>query len=115
MITKNIKIKDNQLRNLENITLPPNLKYKIPHSGLTSNSLDTHITSNGNLGHAFSIYIFPQNNIAYYRISFYTFSTLRYLSINVYKNKTAYKATLSNIDEYHKTSDAINHIGWIKE
>ena len=99
---------------VKRVELPKELRYKL--SILRGyDRIDTWVTRNGNLGHSFSIYIFGKSNIAKYRISFYTFSKLRYLSINLYKNIRAKEATYSNILNYHKTQNAINHVGWKKE
>lgn len=99
---------------LERVELPKQLRYKI--SVIRSyDKLNTWMTRDGNLGHSFSIYIFGKSNLAKYRISFYTFSKLKYLTINIYKNISAKEATYKNILDYHQTQSAINHVGWKKE
>lgn len=97
------------------IIIPSSLKYKIITKKGNTNFFITSITPNGNFSDAFSIYIFDYKNIAQYRLGFYTFSQIKYLLINIYRNQNVTEATLDNISNYHNSSNGKNHIGWIKE
>ena len=99
---------------IERVELPKKLRYRISVER-SFDRLNTWVTRDGNLGHSFSIYLFGKSNLAKYRISFYTFSKLKYLSVNIYKNISAKEAIYENILQYHQTQNAINHIGWKKE
>lgn len=97
------------------IPLPSSLNYKIITKKGDTNFFITTITPNGNFSDAFSIYIFDYENIAQYRLGFYTFSQIKYLLINTYRNQNVIDANLENISTYHDSSNGKNHIGWIKE
>ncbi|MGL4968797.1 MAG: type II secretion system protein [Fusobacteriaceae bacterium] len=93
------------------IELPKKLRYRIPGWGGQGNML-TQINPNGNLGNAFTLYIFGKSDRAKYRLGFYPFLQLKYLKINLYRNIGASEAVLGNIDKYHETSGAKNLVGW---
>lgn len=100
---------------LETLYLPQKLRYKIARDDIKSDLISTNMNYNGNLSHAFSIYIFGTSDIAKYRIAFYTFSQLKYLIINIYKNIDAKDADYKKIYEYNISNNGKNHIGWKKE
>ncbi|MGL4534439.1 MAG: hypothetical protein ACRCUA_05235 [Fusobacteriaceae bacterium] len=100
---------------LETLKLPKNIRYKIPREDAKSELLSTNMNYTGNMSHAFSIYIFGKSDVAKYRITFYTFSQLKYLSINLYKNIDAKEADYKNIYDYNISNNAKNHLGWKKE
>lgn len=97
------------------IPLPKSLNYKIITKKGDTNSFVTTMTPNGNFSDAFSIYIFDYKDLAQYRLGFYTFSQIKYLLINIYRNQNVADATIQNISNYHNSSNGKNHIGWIKE
>ncbi|MGL4402539.1 MAG: hypothetical protein ACRCTS_02255, partial [Fusobacteriaceae bacterium] len=92
----------------DRIELPKNLRYKIPGMG----NILTKINPNGNIGNAFTLYIFGKSERAKYRLGFYPFLQLKYLKINLYRNVGASGAVWGNIDKYHETSGAKNLQGW---
>ena len=110
-----ITLSDSFNNYVEKTELPKKLKYQIITNEHNSNYFVTKITANGNLSDAFTIYIFDYNDLAQYRIAFYTFLQIKYLLINIYKNQTVTEATFSNLLNYHSTADSQNHVGWIKE
>ncbi|MGL6101449.1 MAG: prepilin-type N-terminal cleavage/methylation domain-containing protein [Fusobacteriaceae bacterium] len=92
----------------ERWSLPKKLRYRIPgKSGIV-----TKINPNGNLSNAFTLYIFGKSDRAQYRLGFYTFLQLRYLKINLYRNRDANGAIWGSIDRYHESSESKNLQGW---
>ncbi|MGL5122635.1 MAG: hypothetical protein ACRC6K_00495 [Fusobacteriaceae bacterium] len=100
---------------LEKIFLPNLLEYRILHKNVYSGTLKTSILPSGNLSHSFTLYLFNSKSLAKYRISFYTFSQFKFLTINLYKNISAGDIFLNNLTDYHATTKSKNLIGWKKE
>lgn len=102
------------LKILERIELPEKLRYKLSLSesqlGVTAD-----ITIDGNMSRAFTLYIFGRSSTARSRIAFYTFSQLKYLTVNLYRNISAKDATYENLINYHGTSASQNLIGWERQ
>lgn len=114
-LEKSLSIKNFSGKKIFDTNLPDDLKYKIINKNYTPSYFSTNITPNGNLGDAFTIYIFNYEDIPIYRIGFYTFSQIKFLAINVYKNYSVKNANYSNIYTYHYSTESQNHVGWIKE
>lgn len=114
-ISKKIFIYDNSFTEVISADLPKTINYKIINKEHTPFLHITNITPQGNLGSAFTIYLFDYSNVAQYRIAFYTFSQIKYLTLNIYKNQSVDNATFDNIYIYHYTDDSQNHTGWVKE
>lgn len=112
---KKILISDKLSNLLEEIELPKGIEYRIISKDKSTYYHKTNMTKTGNLGSSFTIYIFNSNELAKYRIAFYSFSTMKYLFINVYSNRSANEAIFKSIKEYHETEKSQNHIGWLKE
>lgn len=114
-IAKDLYIYDISFNLISSFHLPNDLKYQIINKEQKPFNYITTINSTGNLSDAFTIYVFDYNDLARYRIAFYTFSQIKYLVVNIYKNHSADTAIFSNIYNYHFTADGENHVGWTKE
>lgn len=114
-ITKDLYIYDLSSNLLTSYRLPKDLKYYIINKEQKPFNYIVTINPTGNLSDAFTIYLFDYEDLARYRIAFYTFSQIKYLAVNIYENHSVEDATFSNIYKYHFTTDGQNHIGWIKE
>lgn len=99
---------------LEIIQLPEKLNYVTIFDKTVQKEHLAKITRYGNITPSFSIYIFGYNNIARYRISFYGFDIIKYMKINIYKNKNDKNATYVNIHNFHKKWDG-NSLSWVEE
>ncbi|MGL4393435.1 MAG: pilus assembly FimT family protein [Fusobacteriaceae bacterium] len=114
ILDKKILIKDTKTFSAE-IKIPAEPFYKIISTDVSTSKLTTTIYQTGNLSKAFSLYIFNSKKIAKYRISFYIFSQLKFLSINLYKNLSDGQATYDNIENYHKVLNVTGNNKWTKE
>lgn len=104
LVTKKIFIIDDFFKNEREFSLPKNLIY---YSTLNSNSyiLNLNFTKNGNISQSFSIYIFDRKRNARYKISFYGFDRSKFLKINNYKHIGKNNINLSEISNYHITTN----------
>lgn len=112
---KRLVVEDSILgKTLERVELPEKLRYKL---SLSESQLGvmTDITFNGNMSRAFTLYIFGRDRAARSRIAFYTFSQLKYLTVNLYKNISVKDVTYENLINYHETSASQNLIGWERQ
>lgn len=103
-VTKKIFIVDDFFKNEREFSLPKNLIY---YSTLNSSSyiLNLNFTKNGNISQSFSIYIFDRKKNARYKISFYGFDRSKFLKINNYKHIGKNNINLSEIFNYHITTN----------
>lgn len=99
---------------IEVVQLPENLNYATIFDKKVQTEHLAKITRYGNITPSFSIYIFGYNDIAKYRISFYGFDIIKYMKINIYKNKNDKNATYVNIHNFHKKWDG-NSLSWVEE
>jgi hypothetical protein len=113
-LSSEITVKDST-KIVEIIKLPKEIDYYIPHIDVVRGTLTTTFTDNGNLSHAFTIYLLKKGGIASYRIGFYTFSQLKFLILNIYKNLNSDKPFLDTIESYHNSSESQNLVNWQKE
>lgn len=104
LVTKKIFIIDDSFKNEREFLLPKNLIY---YSTLSSGSyiLNLNFTKNGNISQSFSIYIFDRKRNAKYKISFYGFDRSKFLKINNYKHIGKNNISLSEISNYHMTTN----------
>lgn len=104
LVTKKIFIVDDFFKNEREFSLPKNLIY---YSTLNSSSyiLNLNFTKNGNISQSFSIYIFDRKKNARYKISFYGFDRSKFLKINNYKHIGKNNINLSEIFNYHITTN----------
>lgn len=104
LVTKKIFIFDDSFKNEREFLLPKNLIY---YSTLSSGSyiLNLNFTKNGNISQSFSIYIFDRKRNAKYKISFYGFDRSKFLKINNYKHIGKNNINLSEISNYHMTTN----------
>lgn len=104
LVTKKIFIVDDFFKNEREFSLPKNLIY---YSTLNSSSyiLNLNFTKNGNISQSFSIYIFDRKKNARYKISFYGFDRSKFLKINNYKYIGKNNINLSEIFNYHITTN----------
>lgn len=101
-LTKEITVYKYSVVPIEIINLPKNLKYATIFDGDKVDIFTGNITKNGNITPSFSVYIFDYDDIAQYRISFYGFDILKYMKINIYRNRGDKTSTYSNILTFHK-------------
>lgn len=87
---------------IERRYLPKNLNYVTIFDSDVVDFFTGKITKNGNITPSFSIYIFDYDDIAQYRISFYGFEILKYMKINIYKNKGDKTPKYKDILKFHK-------------
>lgn len=99
---------------VEEYELPEKLKYATPYDNKCKEDIDVYATLNGNLSHAFSVYIFDYSGLAKYRVAFYTFNQNKLIKINLYKNINAGKIRYEDILQYHKSEEKVG-AGWKRE
>ena len=112
---KSIKVFGSDNKLLENIELPELVKYATVYGEAVLDKIDSKITINGNITPIHSIYIFGREDVAKYRISLYGFNILKYLRINIYKNKNDSSPKYNNILHFHKSFNAKSNKLWEKE
>lgn len=88
---------------IEKLLLPKRLNYVTIFDKDPVKIFTGKITKNGNITPSFSIYIFDYNNIAQYRISLYGFDIIKYMRINIYKNKRDKTPKYDNILKFHNS------------
>lgn len=101
-IAKEVTVYEYSVVPIEVIKLPKKLRYVTIFNKNTVDVFEGEITKNGNITPSFSIYIFDYGKIAQYRISLYSFDIVRYLRINVYRNKGDTTAHYDRILSFHK-------------
>lgn len=99
---------------VEEYELPDKLMYATPYENDYKPVVDVYATLNGNLSHAFSVYIFDYSGLAKYRVAFYTFNQNKLIKINLYKNINAGKIRYEDILQYHKSEEKVG-AGWKRE
>lgn len=88
---------------IEKLLLPKRLNYVTIFDKDSVKIFTGKITKNGNITPSFSIYIFDYNNIAQYRISLYGFDIIKYMRINIYKNKGDKTPKYDSILKFHNS------------
>ncbi len=107
-ITKKITVYEFGVVPIDIINLPKNLKYTTIFDDETKEIFNCEITKNGNITPSFSVYIFDYDDIAQYRISLYGFDVLRYLRVNIYRNKGDKTPHYDRILSFHRRWNTSN-------
>lgn len=113
-IKKEIVVYEYGVVPIDIVKLPKNLNYLTIFDRDVVQIFTGKITKNGNITPSFSIYIFDSKNIAQYRISLYGFEIIKYMKINIYRNKGDKKANYDNILRFHREWDT-NNPKWEEE
>lgn len=100
-LRKDIRIYENTMVILDKVYLPKKLNYITIYDKGPTQVFRGRITNNGNITPSFSIYIFDYSDIARYRISFYGFDIIKYMRINIYRNRKDKSARYDDILNYH--------------
>lgn len=108
---------------IKEFNLPKNLAYYFTNFNSINNSsinpnFTVSFTKNGNISESFSIYIINRKKQVKYRISFYGFDKSKFLRINNYKYISRKEIDLSELFEYHKSTNEDRPIfrsNWRKE